>query len=425
MVVVVIALTGCELRRSDGAAAAPAPVSDLPTLVPLGSEGAEPVGEATAVPTVINVEPTAVVSNVEVEINTDPAEPVVATAAPASIPAEPAAESSDIVTEPETAVEPETFTPPAEEPAESASIVVDATTNDLPEGGPIAADPPFSQTTGDYVEPAVTGGTYIVQPGDTLFSIGLRHGTSVQALAYANGLTSDLIYIGQELLIAPDGGGYYPASGPAPYGAAPAPYNAAPVPYNAGAPTGGPGIYHVVAPGETLFAISSNYNTSVDAIAGANGIPYPYIIQVGQQLIVPAYGPYPGPPAPAGGYYQPDGFYQPGPGYGPPGLPPGPANGGYYQPDGSFQPNGFYQPDGSYQSDQGYGPPGMPPGPAEGGFADNGYPGPGNAPTHTVAPGETLFSISQIYGVPAQAIAASNGLGDPNQIYVGQVLYLP
>jgi LysM repeat protein len=413
MVVVVIALTGCELRRSDGNAAAPAPVSDLPTLVPLGSEGAEPVGEATAVPTVINVESTAVASGVEAEINTDPAEPVVATAAPASIPAEPAAESSDVMTEPETAVEPETFTPPAEEPIESASIVVDATTNDLPEGGPIAADPPASQTTGDYVEPAVTGGAYIVQPGDTLFSIGLRHGTSVQALAYANGLNSDLIYIGQELIIASDDGSFYPA--PAPYGAAPAPYNAAPAPYNAapynaGAPVGGPGIYHVVAPGETLFAISSNYNTSVDAIAGANGIPYPYIIQVGQQLVVPAYGAYPGPPpAPAGGFYRPGGSYQPDPGYGP----PGPANGGYYQPDGSYQP------------DSGYGPPGLPPRPAEGGFADNGYPGPGNAPTHTVAPGETLFSISQIYGVPAQAIAASNGLGDPNQIYVGQVLYLP
>lgn len=397
MIVVVIALTGCELRRSDGGAAAPAPVSDLPTLVPLGSEGAEPVGEATAVPTVINVESTAVASVVEAEINTDPAEPVVATAAPASIPAEPAAESSDITTEPETAVEPETFTPSAEEPAQSASIVVDATTNDLPEGGPIAADPPASQTTGDYVESAVTGGTYIVQPGDTLFSIGLRHGTSVQALAYANRLTSDLIYIGQELIIAPEDGSFYPA--PAPYNAAPAPYGA-PAPYNAGAPVGGPGIYHVVAPGETLFAISSNYNTSVDAIAGANGIPYPYIIQVGQQLVVPAYGTYPGPPpAPAGGFYQPD------QGYGP--------------------PDGYYHPDGSYQPGPGYGPPGLPPGSAEGGFADNGYPGPGNAPTHTVAPGETLFSISQIYGVPAQAIAAANGLGDPNQIYVGQVLYLP
>ena len=45
--------------------------------------------------------------------------------------------------------------------------------------------------------------------------------------------------------------------------------------------------------------------------------------------------------------------------------------------------------------------------------------------THTVGPGETLYSIATRYGTTAQAIAQANGITNPNQIYVGQVLYLP
>ena len=52
-------------------------------------------------------------------------------------------------------------------------------------------------------------------------------------------------------------------------------------------------------------------------------------------------------------------------------------------------------------------------------------PAPGNVGTHTVAPGETLYSIALQYGTTAEVLAATNGLYNPNQIYVGQVLYLP
>ena len=44
--------------------------------------------------------------------------------------------------------------------------------------------------------------TYIVQPGDTLFSIAARHGVSVQAIIQANGLTSPFnVFPGQRLFI--------------------------------------------------------------------------------------------------------------------------------------------------------------------------------------------------------------------------------
>jgi LysM repeat protein len=42
---------------------------------------------------------------------------------------------------------------------------------------------------------------YTVVQGDTLTSIASRFGTSVQAIKTANGLTSDLIYVGQVLVI--------------------------------------------------------------------------------------------------------------------------------------------------------------------------------------------------------------------------------
>lgn len=42
---------------------------------------------------------------------------------------------------------------------------------------------------------------YIVEPGDTLYRIGLRYGVSVQALQETNGISGHLIYPGQEITI--------------------------------------------------------------------------------------------------------------------------------------------------------------------------------------------------------------------------------
>mgnify|MGYP006295945037 CR=1 FL=1 len=53
------------------------------------------------------------------------------------------------------------------------------------------ADPP----------PTAPGGTYTVQPGNTLFSIARWHDTTVAALRATNNLGSNLIYVGQELTI--------------------------------------------------------------------------------------------------------------------------------------------------------------------------------------------------------------------------------
>lgn len=45
--------------------------------------------------------------------------------------------------------------------------------------------------------------------------------------------------------------------------------------------------------------------------------------------------------------------------------------------------------------------------------------------TYTVQPGDNLFRIAMKFGMSMQAIAAANGLGNYNFIYVGQVLKIP
>jgi len=49
----------------------------------------------------------------------------------------------------------------------------------------------------------------------------------------------------------------------------------------------------------------------------------------------------------------------------------------------------------------------------------------GGERVHTVASGETLYSISRQYGVTVQAIQQRNNISDPNRIQVGQQLIIP
>ncbi len=50
---------------------------------------------------------------------------------------------------------------------------------------------------------------------------------------------------------------------------------------------------------------------------------------------------------------------------------------------------------------------------------------PADARIHVVQSGESLFSIGQLYGIPAQEIAAANALLDPDRIMVRQELIIP
>lgn len=56
--------------------------------------------------------------------------------------------------------------------------------------------------SGGGVTPPPGGRTYVVQPGDNLFRISLRYGTTIEAIAAANNITNvRLIFVGQVLRI--------------------------------------------------------------------------------------------------------------------------------------------------------------------------------------------------------------------------------
>jgi murein DD-endopeptidase MepM/ murein hydrolase activator NlpD len=60
-----------------------------------------------------------------------------------------------------------------------------------------------------------------------------------------------------------------------------------------------PTVVHVVRLGETLYAIAQHYDTTIEAIAQANDIANPHLIQVGQRLIIPSSDDSPPLPLPA------------------------------------------------------------------------------------------------------------------------------
>lgn len=90
-----------------------------------------------------------------------------------------------------------------------------ASTSSYGDGGYVAPAPaPVAPApvdySGGYAAPApapapsygsTAGGTHTVTSGDTLFSLSRRYGTTVPAIKTANGLSSDLIRIGQTLTI--------------------------------------------------------------------------------------------------------------------------------------------------------------------------------------------------------------------------------
>jgi len=108
--------------------------------------------------------------------------------------------------------------------------------------------------------PPVTGQTYVVQWGDTLFSIAQRYGMNWQALAAANQIYGPYypIYAGQTLVIS-----------------------AGTIPTTPSYTT------YTVQRGEYLVSIARKYGLTWQALATANNIGYPYIIYTGQVLIIP------------------------------------------------------------------------------------------------------------------------------------------
>ncbi len=161
---------------------------------------------------------------------------------------------------------------------------------------------------------------YVVQPGDTLYDIGLQYGIEPDELARYNGITDPSgLQVGQQLSIPEAGAGVTAAGGT-----------------------------YTVAPGDTLSGIAGQFGVAESDLAALNGLVDPSYLQVGQTLQIPG---------------------------------------------GSGQPSGAA-----------------------------GTTGPG---VYVVAVGDTLSAIADFFGLSATAIAAANGLSDPNRLRVGQKLTIP
>lgn len=119
-----------------------------------------------------------------------------------------------------------------------------------------------------------TGGViHVVQPGETLFTIGLKYDMVWTKIAAANGIAGTTVYSGQRLTIPVNGA---PANPPPNDGG-----TTTPPPANTG------GTVHIVQPGDTLHKIGVRYGVSWPAIQQANGLATT-TIYVGQRLTIPA-----------------------------------------------------------------------------------------------------------------------------------------
>lgn len=97
----------------------------------------------------------------------------------------------------------------------------------------------------------INDNVYIVQNGDTLYSIANKYGTTVDELKKINNLSTNLLQIGQKLKVSSHDNNYY-----------------------------------IVKKGDSLWKIANQYNTTVDRLKSLNNLTTT-ILQVGQKLKIP------------------------------------------------------------------------------------------------------------------------------------------
>lgn len=160
---------------------------------------------------------------------------------------EPAAAADDLSATDDAAAE-------VAEAAETAETSVEPAASAPPEA---VAESSVTAPAPDAVsDPAST--TYVVRPADTLYDIARAHSVSVDDLIAWNALDGTLIRPGQTLSLGPD-----PAAAPA-------------------AP-----LVVTIRSGDNLWTLARQHDTTVAAIAGANGIDPQATLRLGQTLTIP------------------------------------------------------------------------------------------------------------------------------------------
>lgn len=152
----------------------------------------------------------------------------------------------------------------AEETTAEETTAEESTAEETAAEETAAEETTAEETATEETAPA-TEQSYVILPGDTLFSIGQTYGVSVEEIAARNSIINvHQIEVGATIII--------PTAGAAAV--------------EPEAPSAEEGV-HVVKAGENLFRISLSYNMSFETVAAYNGIPWPYHIHVGQEIKIP------------------------------------------------------------------------------------------------------------------------------------------
>jgi murein DD-endopeptidase MepM/ murein hydrolase activator NlpD len=128
------------------------------------------------------------------------------------------------------------------------------------------------------------GGTAItVQKGDTIDALVTRYGVPASAIAEANNIPNGTALKPGQRLVIPK---YEVTGSTVPRPAGNAPRTAAPA-ISAPATSSSSQHVHVVAPGETLMALSRKYHKPLAEIAKANRIEPHTLVKVGDRIVIP------------------------------------------------------------------------------------------------------------------------------------------
>ncbi|MCR1898839.1 LysM peptidoglycan-binding domain-containing protein [Irregularibacter muris] len=219
--------------------------------------------------------------------------------------------------------------------------------------------------------------SYTIRAGDTLYSLAIRYGTTVNAIMSANpGINPNALQIGQVICI--------PTQAP--------PANCPP----------GSTSYTIRA-GDTFYNIAMRYNTTVQALINANPGVNPNALRIGQIICIPGTTPPPG-TCPAGTFAYTvrsgDTLYS---------L----ANRYNTTVQGIIAANP--------NTDLSYLRIGQIlciPGSSQGTCPPNTIP-------YTIRSGDTFYSLAQRYGTTVAAIQAANPGVNPNRLQIGQTICIP
>ena len=171
--------------------------------------------------------------------------------------------------------------------ATSADAAATATGTPIPTATPYASVPAPTTVASPTPQPTTVAASgdveYVVEPGDTLYAIADRYGTTVEAIMERNDITdAGLIFVGQRLLV-PEG--YIPEDDGSDDAGS-----------DDGADSGdssddgtGSGDTYVVQPGDTAYDIALRFEVTLEELAAANGTTVDALgdLMVGDELVIP------------------------------------------------------------------------------------------------------------------------------------------